>query len=643
MTLRFPTSWTFPILCGAAVAGWALYDALHLAASREPALVYALPLGSAVAIVGGAAFGWLWGRAHWVMWMVIAVSAAASIGPDLVGMKLSLVDFWRPRAVFLLSCATTGAAHLAARSHHTVRHGLAAGILAAATMTIVRHGLDASTLLLVVAALLNLATLHLRQPARRRLVDALAAITVLSCIAVVARHETRLPRDDQPAVAPRTVRDLPNLLLIVLDTVAARHLALYGYERVTTPALDAWVRQYATLYRNAYAVTSWTLPSHASLFTGLYPSQHGADHLRLVATAPSTVSPRSHYANPLRSDVPTLAEHLAAHGVQTAAIAANSAFLSHRFGLDRGFERFDARDAAGLPSLRLVQLIGWTPHIGQRYFRSGQTITDLAIAWLDQERQQTRPFFLFLNYMDAHRPYHPPPPFDRAFAADRPRDPLNPERSLHALLYDRCLLYLDTQVMRLLDHVRSRGLFDSTAIIITADHGEAFGEHGFWNHHHTLYEEMVRVPLYVKGVSGDSARATDTRVTSPDVYRLALEALGLSPVPSAQLGDAVASNILAEWYQSHRITKGNKNGRDLVSWMDGPVKWIVSSTGTVEAYDLSRDPQEQHALPLSESITDEARKRAHAWWAAHPPIETGAAPALDSATVDRLRQLGYVH
>jgi hypothetical protein len=158
-----------------------------------------------------------------------------------------------------------------------------------------------------------------------------------------------------------------------------------------------------------------------------------------------------------------------------------------------------------------------------------------------------------------------------------------------------------------------------------------------------LYEEMVRVPLYVKGVNGSAANVVDTRVTSPDVYRLALEALGLLPVPSAQLGDAVASDVLAEWYQNHRVSEGDKKARDLVSWMDGPVKWIVSSTGTVEAYDLSRDPQERYALPLSESTTDQARNRAHAWWAAHPPIQTGAAPAMDSVTVDRLRQLGYAH
>jgi arylsulfatase A-like enzyme len=112
--------------------------------------------------------------------------------------------------------------------------------------------------------------------------------------------------------------------------------------------------------------------------------------------------------------------------------------------------------------LRLVQLIGWMTHVGQRLFRDAETITDLTVNWLDQERRPTQPFFLFVNYMDAHAPYNAPPPFDRAFAPDQPADPFKPKRSLHPLLYDRCLLYLDTQVTRLLDELGRRGLSDST-------------------------------------------------------------------------------------------------------------------------------------------------------------------------------------
>ena len=199
--------------------------------------------------------------------------------------------------------------------------------------------------------------------------------------------------------------DAPNLLLIVLDTVRADHLAPYGYHRVTTPRIDAFANERATRYTRARSAGTYTLPSHASLFTGLYPSVHGADHPR--AEGQSGVSRWTlRPALGLRPDVPTLAEVLHEHGWRTAAIVANNVFLHHSFGLDRGFERYDDRDTAWTNEyLALAQYAGFALRTGHLLYRDGDEITAEALRWIDGEG--ARPFFLMLNYMDAHAPYMP--------------------------------------------------------------------------------------------------------------------------------------------------------------------------------------------------------------------------------------------
>ena len=350
-------------------------------------------------------------------------------------------------------------------------------------------------------------------------------------------------------------------------------------------------------------------------------------------------------SQPLRGDVTTLAEELSAQGYQTGAIVANAAYLAHEFGVDRGFEHYDDRDGASLPSLLLLQLAGFQAYL-RKQTRSAETINSLALDWLDA-RAPGRPFFLFLNYMDAHAPYIPPPPYDRAFGNRQPRDPLNPKPPIRSLLYDRLLRYLDAQVTLFLQALENRSLLSDTVLIIAADHGEAFGEHGYWQHDRALYEELIRVPLYVKPAGPARPGTSDRPITGPDLYGLILEQLGL-PVPPRH-DDA---SMIAEWYQSEGITEAEKRrqfatgpvDRDLLAWFDGGLKWIVSSKGDVEAYDLSADPGELHAIELSADRVEQARAHAQAWWKAHPPVVTAehAGSAPDPAVMERLRNLGYV-
>jgi arylsulfatase A-like enzyme len=250
--------------------------------------------------------------------------------------------------------------------------------------------------------------------------------------------------------------------------------------------------------------------------------------------------------------------------------------------------------------------------------------------------------------MDAHGPYVPPPPFASAFERTRPADPLEYDRSLYPLQYDRELSYLDAHVTRLIDGLRSRSLFHDTVVIVTSDHGEGFGSHGFWRHDLALYEELIAVPLYVKAAGDGRPGVSKRPVTSPDLFHLMLEQLGLGDAAPAR--DAP---ITAEWYQSEALTRspvmrpddGQPIDRDLLVWIDGGLKWIVSSRGDVKAYDLSVDPFERTPAQLSTNQIEAARARAKTWWDGNPPLPRAERPAteLDPAVIDRLRNLGYVH
>ena len=419
----------------------------------------------------------------------------------------------------------------------------------------------------------------------------------------------------------------------MLDTVRADRLHLYGHDRVTTPGLDAFVNEHATLYTRARSTSPFTLASHASLFTGLYPSEHGAH----------TITPS---ASPLRADVPTLAGILRERGYQTAAITANTVYLNSMFGLDRGFERYDDRPAAYVfRYLALAQLSGWNLRLGHLSHRDARQISDLALRWLDLERRDG-PFFLMLNYLDAHHPYHPPSPWNRAFTDEVPTDPMNPPSELNPLLYDRELGFLDEHVTRLLEGLKERGLFDRTAIVITSDHGEALGDHGLPMHCWHLYEELVHVPLYVKPAGGRTTEVDGDPIDGAETFDLALSLVGVAVEPR----ETEFPEVFGEWYppeylvplyerMAQRLDKDLEV--DLVAWLDGSVKFIVSSNGIVEAYDLEADPRETNPLPLDAEELAAARAYAQAWWASHALEPGGATTEIDEDMDARMKALGY--
>jgi arylsulfatase A-like enzyme len=387
------------------------------------------------------------------------------------------------------------------------------------------------------------------------------------------------------------------------------------------------------MYKEARSTSSWTLPSHASLLTGLMPHQHGATHAR-NRDQRDEVSFRWSWVTRLRDDVPTLAGRLAGRGYRTGAIVANAAVLAHEMGLDRGFQHYDDRMSAGLECRQsLLQQLGWHPALGCLHYRDATTVTKLAQSWI-KGNEPDQPFFLFLNYMDAHTPYIPPSPFDRAFSSRRPIDPLQPSQAMQSLQYDRQLLYLDSELMRLIDWLRSTDHWQQTVVIITSDHGEALGEHNHWGHAQYLYEELIHVPLLVRSVGAELDRPVTQLIGGDDVHDLALAELGLGPPPRLS-----SERLVAEWYCS-----ANKEGicrsQDLLAWIEGNRKIIVQLTGEVEAYDLGQDRQELVKVQLSASEMDQARQRAEELWSI--PSGASTAPELSPETIENLRALGYL-
>ncbi|MEM8993607.1 MAG: sulfatase, partial [Acidobacteriota bacterium] len=320
------------------------------------------------------------------------------------------------------------------------------------------------------------------------------------------------------------------VILLVLDTVRADHLSLYGYPRNTTPNLDAFARD-AVVYERAVATSSWTLPSHASLFTGLFPLTHGALRLPGLDAEKASLAEKGIHrpAYPLPAETPTLAEHLQQEGFATAAMVANFAYLDPVFGVDRGFETyFNVRNTPIKPMIlrlvdRRIRTLPWARRHWQVY-RSAEQINRLGVEWL--EAQGTHRLFLFLNYMEAHLPWGPHQPGLRyaEFAAEsslpeRPRGTATPgpEWKERVDLYDSNIASLDARLGELFDDLKRLELYDRSLIVVISDHGESFGENGADGHGKSLNEAEIWVPMLVKYPGARDVGRRSERVQLVDV------------------------------------------------------------------------------------------------------------------------------
>lgn len=316
------------------------------------------------------------------------------------------------------------------------------------------------------------------------------------------------------ACADSTAPEQPNVLLISIDTLRGDRLGAYGYPRPVSPAIDQFAAD-GVVFEQAIAQAPWTAPSHASFLTSLYPSQ-----LRLGT-----------FLEPgrIHGDAVTLAEALRERGFATAALVAGG-FVRKDLGFDQGFDTFEE----GVRTMRAT--------------------VDKALGWLDGRAGERAPFFLFLHTYDVHkyyppdderarfvRPYSGPLKIERALAAaiqrndnHEWREALGPaDMQLIGDLYDASVAAVDAEIGRLLQALRERGLFDSTVIAITSDHGEEFLEHGRTGHGFNLYDENLRVPLILRHPRLAPARVA-AQVRLLDLAPTLAELAGVPRPPSWQ-------------------------------------------------------------------------------------------------------------
>ena len=293
-----------------------------------------------------------------------------------------------------------------------------------------------------------------------------------------------------------------HVFLLVLDTVRADHLSIYGSERNTTPELDRWVqeRDNVVVYPQAYANGAWTVPSHATLFTGLLPNAHGV-HFDRDGSG-------SRYRFGLRDETQTLAEALGESGYARLGSFSNN-WLRTIIGMHRGFDRyllapnFEPLPFAG-EKLRQWLVPGLAPEAAKGGARASD-VNRALLSMIEPWAAGSKPLFVFGNYGDAHGPYAPPPGFRGTFAPAGVRERtehLSLEHSTEELQvlearYDEEILYLDSELGRFFDEIQRLGIFDDSWVIVTSDHGEAFKEHGLLEHGTTVHNEVTRIPLVI--------------------------------------------------------------------------------------------------------------------------------------------------
>jgi len=509
----------------------------------------------------------------------------------------------------------------------------------------------------VAARLVPVLERHARTFRRIVKVSAPVAMGILLVLAVSPWAAGRIKQLRERA-RPLPRSGSPNVLLIVLDTVAAGHLSLYGYGRPTSTTLIELAEQ-GIRFDGAIANSSWTLPSHAAMFTGRWLHELSVGWLA-----------------PLDGAHPTLAEFLSSRGYAAAGFIANTAYCASDSGLGRGFTvyedyifpEFTAFKIAVLGN-RVLRGIGsivtfvetrpalarWHPYV-QRLWRSlvvdrkGAAVVNRELLdWLAWRTEPDRPFFAFLNYSDTHTPYELPPGRMHRFGVARPDErqhelisrwaDLDKARLVRTDLpfavdaYDDCIADLDEQLGKLLDELRRRGVLERTWLLIASDHGESFGEHaGVFCHGTSLYQTELHVPLLVISPGGSAKKQVIKETVSlRDLPATIVDLLDLeagSPFPGASLArywdrtspaerpaHASSDPALAE------LVPGDARYRDayglpLKTWPMGALnegEWsYIRSEGKVreELFHLSKDAKEERNLardPASQPVLKRMR------------------------------------
>ncbi len=450
-------------------------------------------------------------------------------------------------------------------------------------------------------------------------------------ITLVAPRIT-LPAETQPALLPKQVR---NVLVYLVDTLRADHLRPFNANtRVKTPGLDALVETGVALFTSAHTQENWTKPSVATLLSSLMPWEHKA--VTMEAVVPASVQ--------------LLPELLRERGFRTGAFIANG-YVSDKFGFNQGWDTYRNYIREG------------------RYSRAEFLANDV-VAWLDK-RPQKQPFFLYVHAIDPHVPYKPTAEFLSLYdplpyqgVVDFSHDTtllekikigdirLNGRDKVHLeALYDSEISYHDVHFRSILAALDKRGLTEDTMIVLVADHGEEFWDHGSVGHGHSVYEELLHIPMLVRvpGVTREPVRITSA-VGLVDVMPTVLEAIG-EPLPAGLSGRSLLSEIRGQRPSAPRVSvSGFMDGWRTA--LVGDLKLIQRTEKRVMLHDLASDPHEQTDVAASRPISVRyARGQLGLALAAteqgdarelKKPVHREEKTKIDAATKAQLKALGYV-
>jgi len=405
------------------------------------------------------------------------------------------------------------------------------------------------------------------------------------------------------AAVDQTPASPPNVVFITIDTLRADHLGCYGYKRIHTPNIDALAAA-STLFERAYTPVPVTLPAHTAIFTGTYPMFNGMHDFSGNKLGPSQI---------------TLASLLQQQGYATGAVL-GSAVLDSRFGLNRGFDfYYDHFDFNRLQEANIEEMD-----------RPGNIVADHALEWLGQNYQKK--FFLWMHLYDPHFPYRPPAPYSEEYKDH---------------LYDGEIAFADAQVGRLLDFLKTKGLYQNALIVLTGDHGESLGEHGELTHGFFIYNATLHVPVLIHLPGQTAAKTVSEPINLVDLMPTALRVLkfdvpgqvqgrDLSPLMSGKETLSPASLYAETFLPRLHFNWSELRGVETE-------KYHFISAPKPELYDLSKDPGEtQNLYSEKKAVAEELHARLEAIIRQYSASqEMAEKTGLDPALMERLKSLGY--
>ena len=449
----------------------------------------------------------------------------------------------------------------------------------------------------------------------------------------------------------------PNVLLIVLDTARADRFSCLGYERNTSVNIDALANE-GVVYERAYTTNFWTLPSHASLFTGLYPSQVGATSETLQ----------------LPFSAGTIAEILGEAGYDTAGFVCNP-WVSAERGFGQGFDEF-------YEMWRAANQLQVSEQFGRAEWAGLKKVLD----WLGRRRSRGKPFFVFVNFHCAHLPYQPPEPFLSRFVGDRGYDNEEVNRAaaitsmwaqlagdlklgerdfrIMSDLYDGEIAFADHCVGEIVDYLKGSGGLDETVVFVTSDHGENLGEHGLIDHTLSMYETTLHIPLVVRYPERFKAGTTVGDLVSvidiaPTIQEICNIKSGIGELKPEEMSLARESRLRRSF-----VTAENERPLTAIALMKAKYpafdvgtidyrmrairtevyKLIWNIGGAVEMFDIQADPGELHDISGEQLETRDKLHKMLSEWMERIPLagDVSFLEGRDEESMKILRSLGYV-